>query len=414
VREHATRAELAADRILSWPKAPRKSLVHDRDLRRIRVVGLGEIAPRDQRQAQRAEIPRRDDGEGVGCVLPNRALVAVHAHVPALAAGEPQGEPAGERGVLDAGQRGEAVLGLPVERPAGRHVVAVHANLHSGDQHVIRIEAEVDLAGLAQALDAQSRPDKQRERDGDLRHHEPVAQPVLRCASLRGQPPSLLQDGLQVEVGGLKRGDQPEGDPGRHRKQQREAQRQGAQVEVELRVRGDLRRQEEGDRVHSPGREKRSRASAKERQNEALGQEQADQLPAPRAGGNADRNLLLAAGRPGQQEVADVRGHDQLHAEADRKEQAKRGAHRGLASPGAPREGHHAVVRLQVVVGICLGQLRIHRGHGRLRLLDAHAGLQPGEIKPSAGAARRQKIGALVPDLPDHGRAAPTHQRSSG
>ena len=60
-------------------------------------------------------------------------------------------------------------------------------------------------------------------------------------------------------------------------------------------------------------------------EHHALRKREARELPAARAGGLADGDLLLAAGGPGKQEVPDIRRDDQLDAEADRQEEASVG-----------------------------------------------------------------------------------------
>src|ERR1019366_3572412 len=135
----------------------------------------------------------------VGLVLPCWPLVAVDADFPSLAAGQPEREPARKGGVLHARHARNALLDLAVEYLAGLLGVAVHADPHSANQHVVGIEAEIYLGGLPESLDAEAGSDQQDQGDCDLCDDKTTPKPVLGRASL-GRAPALLERRLQVDA----------------------------------------------------------------------------------------------------------------------------------------------------------------------------------------------------------------------
>ena len=88
----------------------------------------------------------------------------------------------------------------------------------------------------------------------------------------------------------------------------------------------DARQRQAGQRARPEHRERQAKRRAGARQHDAFGQHLRDQAAAARAQREADRDLLLTRGRARQQQVRQVRAHDQHH-DADRaREHDQRGS----------------------------------------------------------------------------------------
>ena len=72
-----------------------------------------------------------------------------------------------------------------------------------------------------------------------------------------------------------------------------------------------------GQQLLAPRRDENAERAADRREQQALGQQLADQPPARRAERQPDRDLLLPRRRTRQQQVGDVRAHDQQHQHDD-------------------------------------------------------------------------------------------------
>ena len=82
-------------------------------------------------------------------------------------------------------------------------------------QHLLGVEAQLDLLQAGEALEQQAGADQEHERQRHLRRDQHPAGPV---AAGRSAPAAILERGLQVGPAGMDRGDQAETDPGRPRR----------------------------------------------------------------------------------------------------------------------------------------------------------------------------------------------------
>ena len=228
-------------------------------------------------------------------------------------------------------------------------------------------------------------------------------------AAARGTP-AVLQRLVQRQPGGLDGRGEPEGEARREAQQQREAERLCVERVVELDS-GRQRRQEERQCLHGPRRQKRADRAAERSQEHALDEQEADEPRATGTEGEADRELLLARRGAGELQVRHVDGHDQEHGEADELQQAQHGTHHGLGAGGAVAIPEHPVPHVPVGVRVRLRELRVAGLDDRLRLLGAHAGLQPRHVVPAASVA---PVEALVAHLPDHRGRCPHVERERG
>src|SRR5262245_4999429 len=171
----------------------------DDDLQgRLRPVVPIEIAPAQQRRAERAEIARRGKTNLRMRIV--RALLdprqPVTGHATALAA---QRQIAHAAAALNARQRRNARLQLAQDRDAlGDHrAVARFACrisrlglfpriVHHRCQHFVRVETRVNRRKPPRAADKQTRPGQQDERQGYLSDDQAATQPRTRRLSARG------------------------------------------------------------------------------------------------------------------------------------------------------------------------------------------------------------------------------------
>jgi len=336
---------------------------------------------------------------------PRGPLVTLHEDAAALAPRQAEGQPAREGRLLHSRHRREALPDLAVEDLARFLRVAVHPDLKPREQHAIGVQAEIDPARRLHPLEAEAGPDQEDESERDLRDHESLAQAVVRGGAGRGTP-ALLEGGIDLRPRGLERRCEPEDDPGSQGEHQGQTERPAIERVGEHDVRNEVHgRDEDRQQVHHEVRKQDPGRPAEEGEEKALHEELTDEPQPARSRHEADRDLLLAADRSGQEEVGHVRGHDQQHSEAHRQEEAERRTHGRLGPVRALRERHHPVVGLPVGVGVGEGEPAVEGGDHGLRLFDGRAGSQAREVVPSSRVAVLQV--ALVAHLPTHGERGP-------
>ena len=141
-----------------------------------RVVGVREIAPVDQRDAQRGVVPgpdlvvEREDGALV------RGSEALHLQTRRARPSEAEGSAAGKGERLDAGQGGHAFQQAAVEGEPALRRVAGRVEVQRGQHHAARLEAGVDEAHVADTADEQARADEEKHGQRHLRDGEGVPQ----------------------------------------------------------------------------------------------------------------------------------------------------------------------------------------------------------------------------------------------
>ena len=161
-----------------------------------------------------------------------------------------------------------------------------------------------------EAADQQSAADGQQGGKGDLRHHQPTAQPLARDAG-GGALSALLERGKGRAAPQVEEGREAEEQPGEQRQRQREEQ----YPQIDDRA-GDARHAVAGDRDdrrQAPEGQQEARRAAEAGEQQALAEELADQLPPAGAEGGADRDLALPRLGTGEEEVGHVGAGDQQH-----------------------------------------------------------------------------------------------------
>ncbi len=151
--------------------------------------------------------------------------------------------------------------------------------------------------------------DQQDQGQGDLAGHEDAAQAGASPAP--GQAGAAFQRVVQVDAGRLQRGRQREDEDRQERDEEREQEHAGVdRHRVEARQVG---RRQPHQQIHEPEGEGGAEDGAAGGEEHAFGQELADEPEPARAQRRARRDLVLALGGAGQQQVRDVAAGDQQH-----------------------------------------------------------------------------------------------------
>ena len=272
-------------------------------------------------------------------------------------------EPAGQR--LD-----EGVLGGPVVHgPSLREGVARAGQADLREEHAARVEAGVDALELPEAAHQQARARHQHHGGRELEGGE---RPARAQAVAARRPPALAQ--ARLRLAGAAQGRQRTEHQGR---EDRGGEREGERAAVDRHLIEP--RQLGADRPHEPHeppRDERSEGAAEAGEQQALGEQLAEEPPRARAEGGADRELALAAHAAREDEVGDAgAGHQQQQADRSEQQQQR-----------PARVAHHLVLEradegaaAEVVVGIRLLEPLHERAHVGLRRGQAGLGLQPRE-----------------------------------
>ncbi len=197
--------------------------------------------------------------------------------------------------------------------------VPIASHRHPHRQHAAGVVARIDASQRHEGPYQQRRADEQHQRQGDLRHHEHRARLVLLKAGA-GPAAAFLERRVQVRARRVQGRDQAEHQPGDDRDGHRE--RQHAPVErddgaglADTGETGGVHGEQRADARHA---QRHAKDAAGQREQDAFGQQLADDAAAPRADRGTDRNLTLAARRAGQQQVGDVGARDQQHKRTPR------------------------------------------------------------------------------------------------
>ena len=147
----AEKLEAFANRILIRPEPLRHRLVDDNDGRRVRLVAFGEIAPADERHAQRLEVLRRDDANLHEPTRPAiRGVLALEKDSPREAAGE-KGHRVRQRRRLHACDARGALDDRALEFAAPHFGVPLRAQIEREHGQTLHVEAGTDLLCMAKA-----------------------------------------------------------------------------------------------------------------------------------------------------------------------------------------------------------------------------------------------------------------------
>ena len=253
-----------------------------------------------------------------------------------------------------------------------------------------RLDADVHAIHREEAAQHQAGARQQHERERDL-DDDQSARPAPRANAAGPGPAAFLEHLVHVGRRRVQRGSQSEDETGRQAHDQEEGER--APVHREHHPVGDadvLRL--DAEPANPDDREQQADDAGDERQQNALDEQLADDLPAACANRDTDAHLARSSSGLGQEQVGDVRARDQQH-EPDRSHQRPE-EQRDLRAENAFDE--RIGVRPEILVG-----LRILRGQRRAdglelgaRLFDGHAVVETpdGEVAPR------------LPRLPGDGR----------
>src|SRR5215469_16661722 len=167
----ACRVKLFADRLLVRPVALSESGVDDGDALRTVDIGRREVPSGEKGSLHGLQIMRANVG-----VLNFHRFVRprdVAFHLDGIRVDvEAERDPIGDGGRLYAGNCLEFVVKLMVKLGSGFPVVAEAGKVVVIDEDVMRIEAGVELLGLADAADEKSGANEEQERHGNLHDDE--------------------------------------------------------------------------------------------------------------------------------------------------------------------------------------------------------------------------------------------------
>ena len=248
---------------------------------------------------------------------------------------------------------------------------------------------------------------EQRQRQGELDHHQRAAQaeaPIADRASaflhrLGGARPRCLP-----------RRRQPRGDARQRAHREGEEQHRDAQRDLGL-GRQRERRHQRDDRVDDRRGEQRTEQSAGKREDQAFDEQLPDDRRRRCADGRANRQLSMARRAAREQQVGDVRAGDEQHEQ-----------HRAEQQPDAPLRAvaHEVVAELLdthrpafPALGTLLLEAGAERRHARVRLVHGDVILQTGHHQQRRVVGLQLRLGEHQrhPDLVllMIGRALPQH-----
>src|ERR1035438_3767206 len=162
--------------------------------------------------------------------------------------------------------------------------------------HVLAIEPQIDVLQIAQRPDKEPRAHQQRQRQSGLPRYQNLAEPYARSRRRRAALPGGLR---QVHASDAQGGRQAE----KNTRQQRQPGGERRQREAGLQAQVGIDEMRRRDGRDAPARQRESGGSAHGGQNQALGEQLADQPRSPGPHRQADRDLLAASGGARQQQI---------------------------------------------------------------------------------------------------------------
>ena len=190
--------DVMAYRVFVGPVAARELLVDERDARRVFGVGLCEVAPLENGDAQRAEVIGAGGG-GLGerrlARLGRRLAIDDERGLPAVVA-ERQARRKADR--FDARQRAQPRDELVIEiNPLRLFLILRIRQRDAEGQQVVHVEAGVHMLQAVKAADHQPGAHQQHHRHHHLGDHQHVAQDVPPSGRAA---PGVLQRFVQVRL----------------------------------------------------------------------------------------------------------------------------------------------------------------------------------------------------------------------
>ena len=377
----------------------RGALGDHHDSRRALLVVVGEVAAPFQRNPDRAEVVRRRHA-GL-----DRRLLARGERRP----------PGNRKGQDDAGaaegQRQHAGRRLhPRDRSQPRQQLVEEGDLplvlfvacvgqrHLEGERLLGVEPGVDGGELREAADQEPGAGEQHHRERHLGHDQRAAHPRPAAIGDRATP-GLLQRSGQAGRRRLERGHHPEDEAGHDRQAERE--RDHVAVDPHVVQPRNTGRLEPDQHVDAPDRQQQPETAADDAEDDAFGEELADEAAAGGAERAAHRHLAFARRRAREQQVGDVGAGDQQ----DEADGAEKHQH-GLADVADHRlvERDRGEVEPLVAVRILRGEALADGLHLGSDVLEWNARLGPadGSEVPRAALAGGEVrvVGDRHPDDP--------------
>ena len=211
-----------------------------------------------------------------------------------------------------------------VEFAALLRIVPAEAGVGLEEKVPVGLQAGVNRGGLGGATDEQRGGREEREREGDLRHHERMPREEAPAATHGVLAGVLLEIEEHIAPGELERRPEREHQGAEHAEAERGAEQRRVRAGGKHQVERHQAAERADQQVGGPEREDEPSPAAEERQREALHEQLADNAPAAAAEREANGDLLAARGAPGKQHVGEVEAgdqqHDAGHAEQERAE----------------------------------------------------------------------------------------------
>ena len=183
--------------------------------------------------------------------------------------------------------------------PAG----LIEARLQAGREHVLRVEARIDVHEHAEAANEERRADEQHHRQRHFDDDERATQPAA-SAACAGAARAFLQRLREVRPGELQRRYDSE-ERARDQRKQR-GREEHPQIDRDGTDPRHAVRNGRPNDTDGPPRQRHRHDRPHRRQHQTFDHELAHQLPAAGAESRADADLALARARAGKQQVRDV------------------------------------------------------------------------------------------------------------
>ena len=309
----AAQREALADRVVGRPVLLRQRLVDHDDARRRLDIRLLHRAAAKQPHSHRLEVAGRHDlpvGAPPLLARCNRTPLDVDAQISARRNEWYAGDAACRR---DTRQRRHAPRQLAIERdhtPGVRIPRARQIDRHRQD--VVDAIPGIDRHQLGEAPRDQTRAHEQHEGNGHFGDDERAARALTSARGVASA--AFAEHRLHVESRRLNRREKSEqhaDDARRH-----ECDHEYAQVDANVVEPRNVLRAQCDEETRADSGEQDADDTARERQDDALDEQLAEQSPATGAEGRADRHLAASALGAGEQQARDVRTGNEQH-EAD-------------------------------------------------------------------------------------------------
>ena len=381
----------------------------DRDGGVLRDLLVGDVSARDERRAERGEVPGQDVAESANrrkLALAIAAVLREHGIAVPVAI---QRNSIRDRDRLDAGDPEQA----PAHRLLSPHDLVRFPRHIVGDVQpeglqVRRIdEARADARERQERPDHQARADQQHERERDLHDHQRAPNAVL-FAAVAERTLRVAQPGVRARSGVPEDGNRTKEEARHHGESEHRQHHRGIDADVAQPGQAVGRQRDQAVK-RGPGQGQTDRAA--HRPNRQALAEQVERQPSPRrAQGAAHGNLPPAPFQPHEPQICDVRARDQQDDRNARHQHTQRVAdvadHVVLqrpqvrAEPGLFEELDAEALRRRE-------RAQDYRQHARdigVRGLDCDARLEAGHSRVAEAAEMR--LGPVQAKGHDDGRVA--------